>query len=409
MLRGHNVTLCCAERNGSNLVQKIISKTGMNFLSAGIDHISEKDYLDLQIRVHAKGLLSGIASLWLDHYVYATKQLAEYLDGTFRPEIFDMVVVDTVVSKGVACVTKKWNIPTVSLRTSLEYVNLPPWPFPTALLGYTDNLLFFQRLLNTLYGTLYRIIRSYFSYVQLLHLDSLQCSNHRSYLSGLSGTFVPMIVAAAFGFEYPRPLLPMVHYVGPLMMTSSETLQSELEDWLETKPAQTVIYISMGSSAHLSNSMGRAILEGVMATNYSAVWSLRESNRDFLEQTEIDSIDKSRLFISGWVPQQTTLKHKAIALSIMHGGCGGVTESLYNAVPMVVTPYNFDQLDIAARVQHAGAGTYLYPDSLINAEAVRGAIETVGSLEYKLAAERVRKIFINAGGAKRAAELVVLC
>lgn len=345
--------------------------------------------------------------MYLDHYVYATQQLAEYLDGTleFRPDVFDIVVVDTAVSKGVACVTKKWNIPTVSFRTSLEYVNLPQWPFPTALSGYTDDLHFFQRLQNTLYGTCYRMLRSYFSYMQLHHLDSLHCSNHRSYLSGLSGTFIPMIVVTAFGFEYPRPLLPMVHYVGPLMMTSSETLQNELEEWLEAKPAQTVIYISMGSTAHLTNSMGRAILEGVMATNYSALWSLRESNRGFLEQAEIDSIDKRRLFISGWVSQQMTLKHKAIALSIIHGGCGGVTESLYNAVPMVITPFNYDQLDNAVRVQHAGAGIYLYPNSL-NAEAIRGAIETVGSLESKLAAQRIQKIFINAGGAKKAAKLV---
>lgn len=54
VLRGHNVTLCCAERNGSDLVGKIVSKTGMNFLSAGIDHMSQKDYLEFQISVHAK-------------------------------------------------------------------------------------------------------------------------------------------------------------------------------------------------------------------------------------------------------------------------------------------------------------------------------------------------------------------
>ncbi len=53
----------------------------------------------------------------------------------------------------------------------------------------------------------------------------------------------------------------------------------------------------------------------------------------------------------------------------------------------------------------SGTGVYLDKDKL-TAERVRRSLETVASPRYKKTAEKLRKIFIQAGGTEKAAELV---
>ncbi len=64
-----------------------------------------------------------------------------------------------------------------------------------------------------------------------------------------------------------------------------------------------------------------------------------------------------------------------------------------------------DQPGVAARVQSSGAGLVLDKDKL-TAKGVQRPIETVASPEYRKAAVKFRKIFLHAGGAERAADLV---
>ncbi len=52
-----------------------------------------------------------------------------------------------------------------------------------------------------------------------------------------------------------------------------------------------------------------------------------------------------------------------------------------------------------------GAGIYLKRHTL-TAKRVQRAVETVATPEYRKAAEKLKKIFVQAGGAERAAELV---
>ena len=71
--------------------------------------------------------------------------------------------------------------------------------------------------------------------------------------------------------------------IGSLMSLSPAPLSEEISEWLARKPTRSVVYVSMGSMATLSRDNGRAILEGVMKTNYSLLWSLRRSNQWILE------------------------------------------------------------------------------------------------------------------------------
>jgi MGT family glycosyltransferase len=62
---------------------------------------------------------------------------------------------------------------------------------------------------------------------------------------------------------------------------------------------------------------------------------------------------------------------------VTHAGMGTVTRALCNAVPLVCIPMGRDQLDVAARVVHAGAGLRLRPSA--SPRAIRATVERVAA------------------------------
>jgi UDP:flavonoid glycosyltransferase YjiC (YdhE family) len=63
------------------------------------------------------------------------------------------------------------------------------------------------------------------------------------------------------------------------------------------------------------------------------------------------------------------------AIAVTHAGMGTVTRALAAGVPLVCLPMGRDQLDVAARVVHAGAGVRLRPSP--KPAAIAAAVERV--------------------------------
>ena len=66
------------------------------------------------------------------------------------------------------------------------------------------------------------------------------------------GVRVPLLMATAFGFEYPKTQFPLTHYVGPLMMDSFSPLEDQLVEWLSNKPNKSVIYVGFGATGFIT-------------------------------------------------------------------------------------------------------------------------------------------------------------
>ncbi len=76
------------------------------------------------------------------------------------------------------------------------------------------------------------------------------------------------------------------------------------------------------------------------------------------------------------------------AAVVTHAGMGTVTRALAAGVPLVCVPMGRDQLDVAARVVHSGAGLRLRPGA--KPSAIRAAVERViGEPGFRAAAERM--------------------
>ena len=376
--RGHNVTLCTTPMSGSDLVYKLALRAGMTFVSAGEGYLS---YSEFQAVFATVGLGNATED---DHWkVFNIHPDTSIRMGNFLDQDnitnYDMIIATERLAPVTACLSKKWGIPGIVLGTTHQHQLhlLPEWPFPPfytkkrGSLRTSDDMTFTERMYAYLfitYSGLYnRFYKNRFEFV---------CPDPAvdySYMNSYIGTRAPHIIPTALGFEYPRTMTPLTHYVGPMLSKQRQVLPTDLQQWLDSKPDGSVIMISMGSLAQLTHDQGRIIVSAIRLTNYSVVWSLREKNRDILEGLELD---KDRYFLSKWLAQVAVLNHSAVRMAIVHGGMNGVHEAIAYGVPIIVIPFWNDQGDVAARLHNSGAGIQILRNQL-SVETLWAAISRI--------------------------------
>ena len=404
--RGHNVTFCVFAGIGlDELPQNLAKRTGMNLLTVGSDRPSSGINVQEIVRnLQNVTLTRGIPQI-MELLSNFTTELFLELD-TPRMASWDIIVDDFTSWPVSGYLSRKWNIPTMHVIFTLDYSvgHLPSWPYPLCGTGFPNDFTFPQRLLNTL-------VSAFFPFAEALiyHLSKPPAGGIENVTISHSllypGVGTPMIVPTSFGFEYPRPTLPLIHYVGPILEREGEPLSGPLQAWLASRPDRSVIYISMGTAVELSESDATALVHAILATDYSALWSIRQMDIQSLIHQLTGDEHENRIFTSSWVPQRALPGHKAIVMSILHGGLFGVMQSLLNGVPIVVIPFAADHFDVAARVVSSGAGVRLHTHE-VTAERLTESITTVSTSPYREAAERLQKILANGGGVERVAELV---
>ena len=403
--RGHKVAILTPMVEGSTVLTNLTK--GVKFISAGVVN---KKAMEVIVKLGTNASVFTVLNRIfrsdpppVDSMQWVA-MLRKGVDG-LNPKEWDYVVVDNVATVIMYYIMKQWKTNKMMVNVSPLFAPIaasPPWPSPTLLSGLRENMSFQERITNELYRVFFLIVLPYILKMYEAE-DALKLGED---YFGNVGVTHPALLNTVIGFEYPRPLLPLMHYTGPLFMRSYPPLDPQLHGWLEDKKDRSVVYISMGSTAELTSEQGRSIHEGIIAShfNYSVVWALRESNRNAIERVKIDP---KRTFIASWVSQFTMLQHKTVAMAILHCGIGGVQEALYNKVPVICIPYGFDQFDTAARLEDWGLGICITSLNL-NEKEVSNAVERVGGGALGSKVEKMSIILRASGGAKAAADLVEL-
>ena len=356
--RGHKVTLCTTPMEGTDIAKKIADSTGMYYISAGKGYLT---YAEYEVAFAAAGTGNGsLSDRWKVFNLHPRTSIimGNFLDNQNLTK-YDVIIATERLAPVTACLSQRWNIPGIILGTTHQFQtqHLPQWPFPPfymkkqGSLRISDDMTFRERLhavvFNMFVVTLARLFTSHYEFV---------CSDSTigySYMNDYLGTRAPHIIPTAIGFEYPRTISSLTHYVGPLLGKKHQALPTEIEKWLNSKGDGSVILISMGSVAHLMPEQAKVIVEAIHSTDYSAIWSLRDRNRYILEGLDVDN---ERFHFCKWMPQVAVLNHSATAMAILHGGMNGVHEAISYGVPVIAIPFWSDQGDVAARLHHAGAG-----------------------------------------------------
>lgn len=127
-------------------------------------------------------------------------------------------------------------------------------------------------------------------------------------------------------------------------------LSEECIEWLETKPKQSVVYISFGSMVSLTSKQMKEIACGLKDSDWHFLWVIRESQRDKLLDGFIDSTKEKALVVT-WCNQLEVLAHEAVGCFVTHCGWNSTLEGLSLGMPMVGIPQWADQLPDAKYVE----------------------------------------------------------
>ncbi|KAL4301718.1 hypothetical protein GQ457_10G025460 [Hibiscus cannabinus] len=110
-------------------------------------------------------------------------------------------------------------------------------------------------------------------------------------------------------------------------------LSEECMEWLETKPSQSVVYISFGSMVSLTEEEMEEIPGGLSESGLHYLWIVRESEQKKLPKWFLEYSNKDKGMVVTWCNQLEMLSHPAVGCFVTHCGWNSTLEGLSLGVP----------------------------------------------------------------------------
>ncbi|KAH6833152.1 UDP-Glycosyltransferase superfamily protein [Perilla frutescens var. hirtella] len=111
-------------------------------------------------------------------------------------------------------------------------------------------------------------------------------------------------------------------------------------EWLDSKPPRTVVYISFGSVVHLKQEQVDEIAHGLLLSEVSFLWVLREPP---LPEGFVEEVGERGKIVQ-WSPQEEVLAHTSTACFVTHCGWNSTAEAVASGVPVAAFPQWGDQV-----------------------------------------------------------------
>ncbi|KAF8015531.1 hypothetical protein BT93_H1144 [Corymbia citriodora subsp. variegata] len=161
-----------------------------------------------------------------------------------------------------------------------------------------------------------------------------------------------------------RVLSVPVYTVGPLIRPVRPAgLGTELIEWLDKQPSESVLFVSFGSGGTMSGEQLVELAWGLELSQQRFVWVLRKPTvksldgsffdvgkggvgdevSSFLPSGFMERTHNIGFIIPSWAPQMDILNHPSVGGFLSHCGWNSTLESIVNGVPMVAWPLYAEQ------------------------------------------------------------------
>ena len=278
------------------------------------------------------------------------------LVGRLKASNYDMMLTDPGFSGGLV-VGKYLGLPLVLnvrwIHNGEGHFAIAPSPLsyvPTLGSLVTDRMSFVDKLKNALH---YGISQ---------YIDRVTVGPHyRSLCGDFLGPGVTVnsllqeadlwLMRVDFVFEFPRPTMPNVVYVGGFQCKPSDPLSDELEAFVRSSGAHGVVVMSLGTLlGSLPAGTSEAVAAAFARLPQKVVWRHLGPRPATLGNNTL---------VLDWLPQNDLLGHPKTRAFVTHGGTNGVYEAIYHGVPMLGLPLIFDQFDNMVRLEARGVAKVL--------------------------------------------------
>ncbi|XP_048094154.1 UDP glucuronosyltransferase 5 family, polypeptide D1 isoform X2 [Alosa alosa] len=271
-------------------------------------------------------------------------------------EKFDLVLTDPAISGGVM-LAHYLKLPLVLnarwICSGEGHFAIAPSPLsyiPVTGSGYSDNMTFFQRVKNVFfYSTMlfqnYFVVGPHYKDLCKKHFDE-NC-NVLTYTQEAD----IWLMRLDFVFDFPRPTMPNVVYMGGFQCKPSKPLPDDLEAFVQSAGEHGFVIMSMGTLVKgLPSEIADEIAAAFAKLPQKVIWR---------HLGERPSTLGNNTMLVQWMPQNDLLGHPQIKAFVAHGGTNGVQEAIYHGVPVLGIPLFFDQFDNLLRVRERGGGLIL--------------------------------------------------
>lgn len=320
----------------------------------------------------ASGKPVGVPMYMLDESLHVIPQILE----SVKAEQPDCLVYETMCLSG-RLLAEMLHIPAVNFRSMFAFSKRLAQIFQANASQDREGLEMFQTSMakaRALYNIKPFFIGSIFTHEESLNIVALP----RAF----------QFDGDTFGERY--------RFIGSSIAPRKETVDFPFEQL----QGQSVIYISHGTIYNNRPDFFNLCFAALANTPWKVVMSIGHNvDRQKLATTPDNFIVRS------YVPQLEILKRASICVT--HGSMMTITEAFAEGVPLVVIPQSTSDAPVNAwRVDELGLGIKLDEESL-TAEALRKAITQVSNdPAYYARALEMKAEIQNAGGYKRAAELL---
>ncbi|KAL7824706.1 hypothetical protein SRHO_G00344660 [Serrasalmus rhombeus] len=290
-----------------------------------------------------------------------------------KQEGFDLVLTDPFLPCGTILATVL-RLPSVfflrvlpcGLDILAAQCPAPPSYVPRFGMTVTAHLTFPQRLQNYLQSImellLCRVMYSSFDELARRYLDK-----DVTYRELLSNGAV-FLLRYDFTFEFPKPGMPNMVYIGGINCKESSPLSAEVEEFVEGSGEHGLVVFTLGSLVpSMPTEKASIFFQAFSRIPQRVLWRY---TGDVPDQVP-DNVKLMK-----WLPQNDLLGHPKTRAFITHGGTHGIYEGICHGVPMVMVPLFGDQGDNAHRVASRGVGVVLDVRE-ITAEMLIDALNTV--------------------------------
>ncbi|XP_033181635.1 UDP-glucuronosyltransferase 2A1-like [Mastacembelus armatus] len=258
----------------------------------------------------------------------------------------------------------------------LSYVPLPPSEL-------TDQMTFFERVKNMVF------------YTMRMHLYKQAVGSHYSELTyryiGPDVDYFSLFQAADlwlmrvdFVFEFPRPTMPNIVYMGGFQCKPSKPLPQHLEEFVESSGEHGVIIMSLGTLiGELPHDLSDEIAAAFAKLPQKVIWRHKGDRPATLGNNTL---------LVEWMPQNDLLGHPKIKLFVSHGGTNGIYEAIYHGVPIVGIPIVFDQADNLSRLRAKGVAKVMDVSELDSKIFHTAVHEVLNEPSYRMNMQRLSRL-----------------
>ncbi|KAM6396574.1 UDP-glucuronosyltransferase 1A6-like isoform 1-T1 [Pluvialis apricaria] len=309
-----------------------------------------------------------------------------------RESKFDVVFTDPILMCG-AIIAEYLSVPSVyfmrgfpcGMDSEATQCPNPPSYVPRLFLYNSDSMTFAQRVKNVMVRMLEFIYcKPIFTQFEELAYEIIQKKVTATDLLSHGSVW---LMRYDFVFEFPRPVMPNMVFVGGINCDRKKKLSQEFEAIVNASGEHGIVVFSLGSMvSEIPMKKATEIADALGTVPQTVLWRYTGEAPPNLPKN---------VKLVKWLPQNDLLAHPKTRAFITHGGSHGVYEGICNAVPMVLMPLFGDQMDNAKRVETRGAGLTLNILEMTSEDISTALKAVINDKKYKENIKRLSDLHLD--------------